>query len=606
MLKTLARCGLMLVALCSAPVVQAADDDIIAPTRIENVRVRDGATIAVAIYLPTNAGRHPTLFAASPYRFDNNLLPPTPQFLWRETGPIKWYLDHGYAFVHMDVRGTGRSDGEYRFLDSKEQTDFFDVIEWVAQQPWSDGKIGGIGQSYYAMTQWFMAAQNPPHLACIAPYDGLIDAYTGIAYSGGIPSKFTSAWYNGELRPLNQYPSTGPAKMLPWDFADEANKHPLYDAFWKERAAFEQLDRIKVPVFSIGIWAKVELHLQGNIVGYQRVNAPKKLLVTGSPNVFQAAADFNSIAFHEKYLLPFYDWCLKGQQTSYLSEPAVRYHLMGANTMKTADAWPPANITYRSYYLKKGPTGSVKSLNDGALDTAPPAADGGETVFNYPDPGWRAGVVTFGPQGPDTVARDPDLHLGAARGRPRSGGTDQARSACGLEQHRHRLHREAVGAVPAGVDGTGEGATALPRGQQGLDEGVAPRAQHAAVDRIRALVRAHQGRAARARQTLHVRSACHADSQLFKKGSRIRLELANGDSSITDFVFEHRLSAEQDRQGYDFSLGRTALADPAAGAARGMTPGHGVGDGANFHAPARRAKPRLASSDSCLSFPRAP
>jgi putative CocE/NonD family hydrolase len=92
-----------------------------------------------------------TLFAASPYRFDNNLLPPTPQFLWRETGPIKWYLDHGYAFVHMDVRCTGRSEGEYRFLDSKEQTDLFDVIEWIAQQAWSDGKVAGIGQSYYAI-----------------------------------------------------------------------------------------------------------------------------------------------------------------------------------------------------------------------------------------------------------------------------------------------------------------------------------------------------------------------------------------------------------------------------------------------------------------------
>src|SRR5512139_1719424 len=146
MLRALVHCGLMLVvALFSAPMLQAADDEIIAPTRIENVRVRDGATIAVAIYLPKDSGRYPTLFAASPYRFDNNLLPPTPQFLWRETGPIKWYLDHGYAFVHMDVRGTGRSDGEYRFLDSKEQADFFDVIEWVAQQPWSDGKIGGIG-----------------------------------------------------------------------------------------------------------------------------------------------------------------------------------------------------------------------------------------------------------------------------------------------------------------------------------------------------------------------------------------------------------------------------------------------------------------------------
>jgi putative CocE/NonD family hydrolase len=180
MLKTLAFCGTMLGlgVLLFASELEAADDEIVAPTRIETVRVRDGVNIAVAVYLPKDAGRHPTLFAASPYRFDNNLLPPTPQFLWRETGPVKWYLDRGYAFVHMDVRGTGRSEGEYRFLDSKEQTDFYDVIEWVAQQAWSDGKIGGIGQSYYAMTQWFMAAQKPPHLACIAPYDGLIDAYS--------------------------------------------------------------------------------------------------------------------------------------------------------------------------------------------------------------------------------------------------------------------------------------------------------------------------------------------------------------------------------------------------------------------------------------------
>ena len=69
--------------------------------------------------------------------------------------------------------------------------------------------------------------------------------------------------------------------------------------------------------------------------------------------MFQAAADFNSIAFHEKYLLPFYDWCLKGQQTSYVNEAAVRYHLKGANVMKSAESWPPDNITYRSFYLKR-------------------------------------------------------------------------------------------------------------------------------------------------------------------------------------------------------------------------------------------------------------
>jgi predicted acyl esterase len=76
-----------------------------------------------------------------------------------------------------DVRGTGRSGGEYRFFDEAEQRDLYDAIEWIATQPWSDGNVGGIGQSYYAVMQWFMAIQTPPHLKCIAPYDGLIDVY---------------------------------------------------------------------------------------------------------------------------------------------------------------------------------------------------------------------------------------------------------------------------------------------------------------------------------------------------------------------------------------------------------------------------------------------
>jgi hypothetical protein len=75
--------------------------------------------------------------------------------------------------------------------------------------------------------------------------------------------------------------------------------------------------------------------------------------------------------------------------------------------------------------VKTGPTGSVKSLNDGALDTTPPAADGGATAFNYPVAGWRAGVVTFGPQGPDTVARIHGKKPGVRSARlPRSSGTD--------------------------------------------------------------------------------------------------------------------------------------------------------------------------------------
>ena len=154
----------------------------------------------------------------------------------------------------------------------------------------------------------------------------------------------------------------------------------------------------------------------------------------------------------------------------------------------------------------------------------------------------RDGVPASSPSaghGPDTVARILTFTSAPLEADPRSRGADQARSGCGLEQHRYRFHREAVGRVSTGRGRAGKRSRASRAVSKGWDGGVAPRAQHAAVERICTLVRAHQGRAARAGQGLHLRSACHADGQFFKKGSRIRLELANGDSAITDFVFEH-------------------------------------------------------------------
>src|SRR5690242_1768729 len=117
------------------------------------IRVHDGVEIAVALYMPQGEGRFPVLLAPSPYRYDNNALPATPQFLWRETGPIDFYLQHGYVYAHMDVRGCGKSGGEFRLLDRNEQKDLYEVIEWLGKQPWSNGKVGGIGQSYFCMSQ---------------------------------------------------------------------------------------------------------------------------------------------------------------------------------------------------------------------------------------------------------------------------------------------------------------------------------------------------------------------------------------------------------------------------------------------------------------------
>ena len=89
--------------------------------------------IALKIYRPEGEGRFPALFVASPYQYDTDDLPALPLFLWRETGPIEWYVQRGYAYVRMDVRGSGKSEGVFGYLDRTEQQDCCEVIEWIAK-----------------------------------------------------------------------------------------------------------------------------------------------------------------------------------------------------------------------------------------------------------------------------------------------------------------------------------------------------------------------------------------------------------------------------------------------------------------------------------------
>src|SRR5439155_958928 len=193
------------------------------------------------------------------------------------------------------------------------------IQEKDIQVPVRDGvKIAGIGQSYYCMSQWFMGIQNPPHLACLAPYDGMNDPYRYLAFRGGIESNFPLYWFNASVRVPNLYPANGDhPRILEKDFYLDVQRHPNYDDYWKERAAAENLEKIKVPVYSIGVWAKMELHLAGNILGYHKVSGPKKLFITGTATAVTSQVDFNNVEFHKKQLLPFYDKHLKGEKTSY-------------------------------------------------------------------------------------------------------------------------------------------------------------------------------------------------------------------------------------------------------------------------------------------------
>ena len=369
------------------------------------ITMRDGTPIACRIYRPDTAGRFPVLFAASPYQYETDDLPHSTMFLWREVGPVEWYVrDQGYAYVHMDVRGSGQSGGVYNFLDREEQQDYYECIEWVGRQDWCNGKVGGIGQSYYAWSQWFMGIVNPPSLKCIAPYDGAVDPYRGTAYHGGIYCDFMAWWYQlVRVNNLHRAANGLSGQYMPLDLAGEMARHQTYDDWWRERCPWERLEEIKVPLLSRGHWGKMGLHLRGNILGYENVKTPKKLVVTGAKDVFEAHDQFDHISYHEAELLPFYDHYLKGKKNKWAERPNVRLHVGGRNEWREEDEWPLKRAKFQHFYLNQRSSKSVTSVNDGLLTTDAPKANGGSTSYDYPDPNWKLGTVGFSPQGPDPV-----------------------------------------------------------------------------------------------------------------------------------------------------------------------------------------------------------
>ena len=507
-----------------------------------SIAVRDGTSIGARVYRPEGTGPYPALLAAAPYRFDNNILPASPQFLWRETGPIDFYADNGYAYIHMDVRGSGRSAGSFGFLDRKDHEDLYDVIEWIGRQPWCNGRVGGIGQSYFCMLQWFMGAMSPPSLACLGAHDGLSDIYRAGTHHGGIPCDFFPGYWWYQNRFINRYPASGSSRDQDTDLTAMIAAHPMYDDFWRERSAWEVLDRIKVPLYSSGVWAKMQLHTRGNIDGYLRARGPKKLRMSGVPNAWAAAAEFASVDFHKRVLLPFYDHYLKGASTDYLARPNVEYAVRGSNAMRSSDTWPPANVRYVACYLTQLASQSVTSLNDGGLSRAPGAT--GATSYSYPIPGWVAGVVGFGPSGP-------------------AGGFDPVRRVLTFTGEPLAQDLEIAGPIKltlflsstaAETDVFAKLSDQYPQANEDRAKGLNPLAEVV----TRGWLRASHREIDKAHSTDMVPRYTHRNPEpltpgviykleislepmayLFRKGHRIRLELVNGDSPVTEALWPH-------------------------------------------------------------------
>lgn len=123
----------------------------------------------------------------------------SPHSAWETPDPGFW-TRHGYALVRADEVGLGQSPGVLDTMSQDTSLAFVDVIEWAADQPWSSGKIGLLGISYYAGSQWRVAARQPRGLSCIVPWEGMSDYYRDRCRHGGILSNtFIRFWWNRQV-----------------------------------------------------------------------------------------------------------------------------------------------------------------------------------------------------------------------------------------------------------------------------------------------------------------------------------------------------------------------------------------------------------------------
>jgi uncharacterized protein len=378
------------------------------PFEIETT-TRHGDVVRADVYLPRNAaGPFPVLLGASPYQKALRHLPVRPPvFPFIEYGPIQLYLDEGYAYVAMDTPGTGRSEGVWDPVSRAEGEAIHDMIEHAADLDWSTGKIGMIGMSHYCWSQWNAARTKPPHLVTIAAFDGATDMYRDWMYQGGIPIQgFLSSWLFGSVllqHVANGLPMTenGRDRVIYDMYA-----HPFDDEWQRRRSPFWELDQVDIPVMSIGAWGKASLHLRGNFEGFRLVKGPKQLLITGAQTFAATQVLFAQAEFHREELLPWYDHHLKGVDNGVMERPKVRLFVQGEKKVRSAHDWPPPDVAITELFLSGTKSGHEDSLNDGSLVEHAANAIGGSTSWSYPDPKWMAGVTTFDERGvPNHTAR---------------------------------------------------------------------------------------------------------------------------------------------------------------------------------------------------------
>jgi predicted acyl esterase len=351
------------------------------------ITMDDGVVLRADVFRPAEAGKYPVILSYGPYAkglsfqegYKGNwarLIKAAPEVLrgssnkyqnWELVDPEKWVPD-GYVCVRVDSRGAGRSPGYLDVWSPRETQDLYQCIEWAGTQPWSNGKVGINGISYYAMNQWQVAVLKPPHLAALCIWEGASDYYREVCRHGGILCDFLSSWHPRQVASMQhgvgkrgaKSAVTGELVAGPETLSDaeleknradppgEAKRRRLLDDYYAARTA--EFEKIEAPLLSAANWGGMGLHPRGNFEGWLRAGSKQKWLEVHGDTHF---THFYS-SYGEALQKRFFGHFLKGEDTGWEKQPRVALNIRHPGekfVLRAESEWPLARTQWTKYFL---------------------------------------------------------------------------------------------------------------------------------------------------------------------------------------------------------------------------------------------------------------
>ncbi len=371
----------------------------------------DGTRLAARIWMPEGAEAQavPAILEYIPYRKNDKTLE-------RDHARAPWLAAQGYAYVRVDLRGTGESDGvmtdEYT---RTELQDGYNVIAWIADQPWCDGGVGIVGISWGGFNGLQLAALRPPALRAVVSICSTDDRYADdVHYMGGALLGEQLSWAS-VMFGINTLPPdpehVGDRWRGMWEDRLDGSglwlknwlEHQTRDAFWKHGSVCENFADIEVPVYAVSGWADGYCRAVFRLV--ENLRSPAKGLVGPwshrYPHVGKPGPAIDWLSEETRW----WDQWLKGVDTGIMDEPPLRVFLQDHAEPRThyeqregkwitEPAWPSPNVTRTGFALgADGQLAASGGLPAGALDISSPLWVGlqGGKWCSYAHPGDQPG-----------------------------------------------------------------------------------------------------------------------------------------------------------------------------------------------------------------------